>query len=324
MLKRKIIIIVCCCIILLLVLLPSLGGLYQKYKYKKIEKLEDMQQKNKAYVEWLFLDGEFEVSANKVNVSNLTFNEAKAQIAIYYYNHYSGKNIEYDTLIKEYEVFCKGESNYNNLVEYTTFLNESGMSVFEGDVIKKVSINSYIHQCSKLIMITYGVDVDAQEKDNQLSYDQIMNICKIAAENSKEIYIMGVVENLEMISNVKIPLLYSDFDETDLEVDSQGSRVIKVHDTVGYCSERTDIITGEKKWMVYKVEIAEQDPFFNVCYCCIGDTAEEIKSKMDNFGNGFSLYDEKEEILVYTREFFKITYNFENGCCSKIIVELVE
>ena len=76
--------------------------------------------------------------------------------------------------------------------------------------------------------------------------------------------------------------------------------------------------------MVTKIEIAEKDSFFNVCKCCLGNTTEDIRTKMDDFGYGFNLEDENDEKLVYTREFFKITYELDNGCCSKIIVELVE
>ncbi|MBQ9935581.1 MAG: hypothetical protein IJO70_07035 [Lachnospiraceae bacterium] len=322
--SKRLKIIACSCVILLIVLLPIFGRLYENYKKSKIEKLEDMQQKNKAYAEWLFLEGEFEVTTNRVNVGKMTSNETKTQIAIYYYNYYSGKNVQYDMLIKEYDAFCEGNSKCNNLAEYTDFLNQSETSEFKDGLLQKVSINAYIQQCSKLIMVAYGVDVDSGQEDMPLSYEQIMKLCEIAVENSKEIYIMGVVEDLGVVSKMKVPLLYSDFDETDLEVDSHGGYVINVDDTIGYVTERTDILSGDKQWMVTKIEIAEKDSFFNVCKCCLGNTTEDIRTKMDDFGYGFNLEDENDEKLVYTREFFKITYELDNGCCSKIIVELVE
>lgn len=201
------VVLVCVCAFYIFIVQPKIDTYKEEKRIEEQNQIDARSETLWRYNQWLFIDGDFDVKPERVDKENLAFDYNEATLALCYYQYYGGSAliVEYDTLLEEYEHFCKGEDRgYNTLEHYSSFMHESHYR--KPVIIDEENFASYntfyntgkYFVCYNTFYNAFMYSMGITDSDiSGLTEEEIKAKCDEIFDNVEELYLYGVKLDLE-------------------------------------------------------------------------------------------------------------------------------
>lgn len=312
-------------VLLLIIIIPFAIYYIDKYKEKiaiqKEEKIQEVakqkEKDNYYFTQYLRLEGDFVINGNKVQVSNLTCKETKLNILVYYYNCFNQNELTADLLLEEYNNFCKGLDEYDNLILYRTFLRQ----MYDLDISEcspeKIHVNVFYDACLNGINEQYGY-LEDEERDEYLTKEDVYYICNKVMEDNYQLYLQDLADNL----------IYSYYHLTDEYnsnyelIESNGQYMSIAGDCELYYSERNNRYSGKEELYLTKIVYLKSG---GVGYAKIGEDYSVVKSQIMDGLPGVELTVETEDRLEFEMGPVLVVAKFDSSAtCTEMSIEITQ
>lgn len=283
---------------------------YKEIKENREVKLDSRQLRNYSNV--LCISNVYDEDGKINKVKKMTEHRDLAMISVYYYNIYHEDKVSYDMLYKEFKRFCSGKDTNDILDEYTTFILKSKYAKPEKiDGEYKFSKNSFFDIC-----FAYMGD-----NSEELSDEEIIEICDKVYAEKEDVFLYDMYyyysQSTFILDLFFTPIVRGYSDE---EIGRTPKLESSEDGEVAYLTKGKWIWSGEKEeWIITKVE-QNIESIYNIGYIGVGDKYgdREIYRLCDDFE---IVEDTPERVVFSMEDVCYITYDFENGICTKATVE---
>ncbi len=301
------------------------------FKEYKREKQEEMRRFNRMADKYLSLINgptDEDIHWNKIDVSQLVHvrDTTTVKINMAYYNFYSDVDVDEELLTEEYKNFCDGKSkkSYSNLTKYIDFLSERE-TVNRIDVSpNNLRYDEILEVIREQLLHYYDIESYSSDEFKNLTLEEIEEVCNIILPQKEKIYLYILRDRISNRSDMPHRLLYTGFDQEEMETNSQGETVVYAEDgAICYYLEYGNIslLTDEEEWYVYKMELLDStDEYFDIGGCDINEIREDSEYDIELW-KLYSVVKTKNESIYY-RDNIVITMNFYDDVSVKVTVEL--
>lgn len=286
----------------------------------RLERQEQQRQKtikNTWYTEYLCIDGDFEISHNKVVVSNQTISESDLTANICFYNFYKANNISRELLFEEYENFCKNKGQWDNLELYVDFMYARDFGLVDYAIDKvTIPLSEYKNQVQEYI-VTKGLEFDTVPKaDLEVCCNEVLGHRDELYFESK---LSAINKDLDYVGNMGGDLFASDKDEAEYHGDY---RVVHNYDEyTWYYQELGNWMTGQKEWRLVKIDVYGED--CSMFQAEIGSHINPVKEALTSNFN-YNYCNVEDDYLEYYNDLLMVKAEFKDDACEKLSIEIME
>ncbi|MBQ8167506.1 MAG: hypothetical protein IJZ96_10820 [Lachnospiraceae bacterium] len=322
--KKKVIRIILICLIICCI--PFAIYHLPKYIEQKIDEMHlerEEQQKRKAdknswYTEYLCIEGDFEITHNKVTVSNQTISESDLTVNICFYNFYKANDVSPELLLKEYENFCKNKGQWDNLELYMDFMyaRDAGL---EGSKIDKytIPISEYKIQLHKYLNVK-GYDFD------KITKKDLEECCNEVLSHKDELYLESKLADINRqlgYGEIGMGILLDESYKNETEYHGDYRAINKNDEYIYYYQELDNWMTGQKGWRLVKIDVYGEDS--SLFFAKIGNEINPVKEALTSNFN-YNYCNVEDDYLEYYNDLLMVKAEFKDDACEKLSIEIME
>ncbi len=308
------------------------------YRDNKLERMERFNHKFERYLGLGNGTKESEVYWNKVVTDKTVTSRVRLMVSVSYYNYYAKEAITVDDILTDYQYFCDGKRKtfYDDLYLFTLFMSQCEKILPKNIKADCLGYENVINVLEENVLSYYGIEDAGSEAASNLTQEQVDEICytfirsDMEYEMLEKLYIFVALDvaksqydtAYDISQGYEYMLFDTDFDETRIEINDVGEKVIYGEDrAVCYYLDfgNVDLCSDEEEWYIYKIEEVKASSVDGICPGKVGDFREDVEFSEDiPYYNVIKLPDR----TIYYVGAVSVIIDFEDNIATKISFEI--